>query len=546
MAVKVKFPLKMANGSQVRTLEDLRENFDLASVLGYYDTGRLYDWLMVYYYEEEAKKISDLDSSADDFKESLCDILGATYAEDESVGVDLSDISERNERLAKLKTFTADDTILAAVDNVVFTQEELNSLHGKDVNVIYLCGEHFNISSHKGNVRYVGVNTPTVSIPKNFTAKDVVFHGIEFDLDYIVAQAKATQKAAELWRIVAERGHAEAQYWLGKCYYDGGYGVQENDGEALKWWHKAAEQGHVEAQYELGNAYYNGVVANENKDEAFKWYRKSAEHGYAEAQYWLGMCYAQGDGVTENRTEAVKWYRKAAEQGHADAQYKFGRSYIRGLITDETYIEPVKWWRKAAEQGHVEAQYELGNCYRNGRGVSKNNDEAFRLFHEAAEQGYAKVQHELGDCYYWGRGVDTNREEAVKWYRKAAEQGHAKAQNMLGGCYANGDGIDENEAEAVKWYRKAVEQGDYSAKENLAMLQPWDNINEIDEEVAECFRKAKKGDADAQYKLGMRYYNGIGFNKNIHIARRWFDKAMWQGHSGATKMSKKITKESSV
>jgi hypothetical protein len=43
--VKAKFPLKMANGEMARDIEALRENFDLTSVLGYYDNGRLCDWL---------------------------------------------------------------------------------------------------------------------------------------------------------------------------------------------------------------------------------------------------------------------------------------------------------------------------------------------------------------------------------------------------------------------------------------------------------------------------------------------------------------------
>ena len=47
----VKFPLKMADGTMVRTLEDLREHFDLTTVLSYYDNGRLVKWLENGYYE---------------------------------------------------------------------------------------------------------------------------------------------------------------------------------------------------------------------------------------------------------------------------------------------------------------------------------------------------------------------------------------------------------------------------------------------------------------------------------------------------------------
>ena len=36
MAKKIRFPLKLAEGAEVRTLEELREHFDLEALLGYY------------------------------------------------------------------------------------------------------------------------------------------------------------------------------------------------------------------------------------------------------------------------------------------------------------------------------------------------------------------------------------------------------------------------------------------------------------------------------------------------------------------------------
>ena len=41
----VKFPLIMSDGTPVRTIEELREHFDLEAVLGYYSNGRLIKWL---------------------------------------------------------------------------------------------------------------------------------------------------------------------------------------------------------------------------------------------------------------------------------------------------------------------------------------------------------------------------------------------------------------------------------------------------------------------------------------------------------------------
>ena len=40
------------------TIWELKESFDLISVLGYYDNGRLVEWLTDRYYEDKAEKIN--------------------------------------------------------------------------------------------------------------------------------------------------------------------------------------------------------------------------------------------------------------------------------------------------------------------------------------------------------------------------------------------------------------------------------------------------------------------------------------------------------
>lgn len=107
----VKFPLKMPNGAMARTLEELRENFDLTTVLSYYDSGRLTKWLENGYYDDEAAEVAALDSASNDFAKELCAILGVNYSENEHGTVDLGDVAKRNERIERLKRITADDSI---------------------------------------------------------------------------------------------------------------------------------------------------------------------------------------------------------------------------------------------------------------------------------------------------------------------------------------------------------------------------------------------------------------------------------------------------
>ena len=49
MARIIRFPLKMKNGAEIRTLDELKENFDLESVLGYFTDGKLATWLAIFH-----------------------------------------------------------------------------------------------------------------------------------------------------------------------------------------------------------------------------------------------------------------------------------------------------------------------------------------------------------------------------------------------------------------------------------------------------------------------------------------------------------------
>ena len=83
---------------------------------------------------------------------------------------------------------------------------------------------------------------------------------------------------------------------------------------------KKAESGDMDAQFKLGRCYYQGLGATKDYKEAVKWFTKAAEHGHRDAKFNLGQCYYRGEGVTKNKKEAVKWYTKAAKQGDERAK----------------------------------------------------------------------------------------------------------------------------------------------------------------------------------------------------------------------------------
>lgn len=138
---------------------------------------------------------------------------------------------------------------------------------------------------------------------------------------YITDQNDLETETKESIRDLANQGDAEAQFELGEIYRkSGGYHIQQDIHEAIKWYKLAAEQGHIEAQYRLGLTHRGGPGDIWNYQEAVKWLQLAAENGHMQAQYYLGYSYEFGEGVAYDYHLAAKWYKASAKQGYDRAQ----------------------------------------------------------------------------------------------------------------------------------------------------------------------------------------------------------------------------------
>ena len=118
--------------------------------------------------------------------------------------------------------------------------------------------------------------------------------------------------------------HPELLCSLADAYHMG-YGVQENDVQAMALYRQAAEQGDVEGQVSLGWIAATGAGVPVDNVEAIKWWRLAAEQGNEEAQFLLAFSYEEGLGVPKDRQQAVHWYRKAADQGEESSREALDR-----------------------------------------------------------------------------------------------------------------------------------------------------------------------------------------------------------------------------
>ena len=75
---KIKFALELKDGEEVRSMDELREHFDLEKVIGYFQDGKLIEWLEDRFFEDEAEEIKKLSENDPDFGKSSAIFLGQT------------------------------------------------------------------------------------------------------------------------------------------------------------------------------------------------------------------------------------------------------------------------------------------------------------------------------------------------------------------------------------------------------------------------------------------------------------------------------------
>ena len=153
--------------------------------------------------------------------------------------------------------------------------------------------------------------------------------------------------ALRLWKPLADKGEAKAQYSLGLMYYVGLGGV-EDEKEAARWYQLAAEQGHMLAQSHVGFMYYKGTGVAQDYKEAARWFRLAAEQGDPYAQEKLGFMYNNGWGVAQDDKEAARWFRLAAKQGDPFSQSLLSLMYDRGQGVAQDYALAHMWNNIAA------------------------------------------------------------------------------------------------------------------------------------------------------------------------------------------------------
>ena len=362
----------------------------------------------------------------------------------------------------------------------------------------------------------------------------------------------------------AEAGDAAAQRNLG-FRYSQGIDVEKDEKKSFEWTKKAAEQGDARAMFNLANKYALGNGTGKNADEAVEWFRKAA-YGYTEMAkrgesfdlkplLFVGRELLDEEGDYRafdpmwRKALGIGFFSVAARGGDAEAMRELGEQFAMGKNTEENLDLAVFWLRKAAMHGDENAMDCLGQVHAIASGRLSNAldekakagdqeakkicDESLELFRQGllgndfaatksrAIIGYAPSQADLGSNYMMGQGVPQDKKKAVEWWRKASDQGEYRAMFWLGTAYERGDGVAKDDWKALELFRRSDDAGWEPASDKLNTL-------------AKTYRAdAEKGDASAQFFMGVAYENSYGVERDFTQAAEWYRKAAEQGHVGA-------------
>lgn len=537
MAKKIKFALKMKDGAEVRDIESLREHFDADTVVGYFLDGRLLTWLGNFYYDTEADLVEKLDKNDGQLKKKLCEIFDVEYEDDGEFDVELA--AKRREKLEKLKQYTADEKILALVDNVAFDRNDMVELLDEDADTIVLVDGTYRIPLREHNKKYIGVGNVVAEINSkevvDFDEIGIKFENIRFDDEY-----------AALLNVNPVEDYEDLYFYAME---------QDNGEEMMEYALKGAEAGNTFLMLQLGDAY-----EDDDKEKAFEWYMKAAQNDDTGGMLMVGRCYANGKGVAEDSKKAAEWYKKGADLNGEGCIIALADCYRAGfgVLADVDkaialynsvssndvayrrlgdiyrledgyidYDEAMKYYQKAVEIDENDG-YSM-----NAIGLLLDDEyESFEWFLKSAEAGYSCGMYNVADGYYYGKGVDTDYTEAIEWYEKAAEAGIADAMVKIGDMYLMGDGVNLDEEEAAVWYKRAVEAGDTSGEAywGLGVLSnnEWDTFRNYKQ-------SAEAGCSLGMYGLGNCYLNGEGTNPNENKGVYWLRKAANAGDISAIK-----------
>ena len=250
----------------------------------------------------------------------------------------------------------------------------------------------------------------------------------------------------------------------------------------------------------LGINNKNDSLLTELNKTGISYLEQSAEAGNPEALTLLGRLYEKGIFYNKSQLKAAIYYLRATRLDSPTAP-----AIMWYMIREKDYFIKLK---KLVDENNTDAMYIWYELYILGFDRQFTEGDAFNLLNKAANQNILPAMVELGLSYFTGKFVNINKEKALSLWTVAEKMGSLEASVRIATAMLLGEVVTDN-MDTTKY---------------LQILNVADNL----------------GSVLAQATLGYCYENGIGVNKSIPEAVKFYRLGAQRGNRYAYDQLKRM------
>ena len=388
-----------------------------------------------------------------------------------------------------------------------------------------------------------------------------------------VGVKQSDKKAIELLEMAAQRGDASAQYNLGYYYEKGKRGVTQSFENAIALYTLAAEQGLPEAQCNLGLLYARAG----HFSKAREWFTKAAAQKYEGANKYLEMldeqellqstttappevvdpkilscstcgkpetnefklkkcaCYTTWYCDTACQKKHRKQHKKECLRLVKERKKKKNGQKMKDGTKDDKKEKPIQEEDDKEDcpictdaLPKLSTQFTRYTCC--GKGMHKKCAKDLR-------ENTSMTREQKNTCIMCRtKAVKSGSKEEIERIREWVKKGKAWAFELLGQRYRKGLGVKQSDKKTIELYEMAAKRGNANAQYNLGVYydQGISGLTQSPERAFEFYTlAANQGHLDAQCNLGAMYANGDGIEQSSQRAIEYYTLSAEQGQATA-------------
>jgi TPR repeat protein len=244
-----------------------------------------------------------------------------------------------------------------------------------------------------------------------------------------------------------------------------------------------------------------------------------------------GMRAAFGEAEGDEAFSPLNLVGFLAKDGDTAAQTAVG-----GFLASQGRLEDaVNWLRAASRTGNLIANSLLARIFWEQARQTEDPDERQRFLDEALENylhavalGSPDAMYALGVLYLNGHFGEENVPSGVPLLKQAAELQHSDALLFLAHLHYAGEVTDKDLDTARAYYMRAAELGNpFAARSYARFLLDRSAGQAGDPRALEWLEAlADQDDAEAMLLLGNLHARGVGTQRSVRAATRWYQRAV--------------------